>query len=107
MKLSKQQLSDIIYTPVVRDELDRLASDARAELEEGTLEIEGYERSAWIKFDLDDESTHPTKIDEYLASFSFGVVKITAWDGKNLGFASSDSRYITHWRPLPEKPQGK
>ena len=44
MKLSKQQLSDILYTPVIRDELDRIASDARAELEEGTLEIEGYER---------------------------------------------------------------
>lgn len=59
MKLSKQQLSDIIYVPVIKDDLDRLASEARAALEDGTLEIDGYSRNEWTKFDPSDRKTFP------------------------------------------------
>lgn len=110
MKLSKQQLSDIIYTPVIKDELDRLASEARAELEAGNLEIEGYERSEWIKFDPNDPSTFPPKNKVVLLTIQGLPLEdnIHTWHTyiQERHNAQGLPGIFTHWRPLP-KPPGK
>lgn len=98
MKITKQQLSDIIYVPVIKDDLDRLASEARAALEAGTLEIEGYERVQWTRF---DPKTFPPKNKDVLFTDGSGVA---------FGYMDENKRVFswipepTHWRPLPNPP---
>ena len=87
-----------------RKRLDEF-SDIIDEIDNGKLEIEDYERVQWTRFDVDNPKTFPPDIDEYLVRYSFGKTGIEKWEGKNLGFVSSDRRYITHWLPLPKPPQ--
>ena len=110
MKLSKQQLSDIIYTPVIKDELDRLASEARAELEAGNLEIEGYERSDWTRFDPNDPKTFPP-CGGFLGYFTgqcgdkYQDVHFRNNEYTDEEFATRMVYHkLTHWRPLPNDP---
>lgn len=106
MKLSKQQLSDIIYTPVIKDELDRLASKARAELAAGNLEIEGYERVQWTRFDPNDPKTYPPK-GWFLGYVAGTIVQLLRHpDETDEYFANKFSikNHLTHWRPLPNDP---
>ena len=102
MKLSKQQLSDIIYTPVIKDELDRLASEARAELEAGTLEIEGYERSEWTCFDPNDPKTFPP---EYVSLLYTYKGKTFVGDSEDVSRDYLFNDRHTYWRPMPNPPQ--
>ena len=117
MKLSKQQLSDIIYTPVIRDELDRLASDAREALFVDTLEIEGYERVQWTRFDPDDPKTFPMRNENVLLyvelddggrqmmnARTFIMNKCHFLDLKGKLISEEKMDAITHWRPLPPPP---
>lgn len=110
MKITKQQLADIIYVPVVRDNLDRLAFEARRALKAGTLEIEGYERVQWTKFDPNDKKTFPKKY-PVLVHLDYGGIEICTlfFDGKfQTGVGDSFApEKITHWRPLPGLPPGK
>lgn len=103
MKITKQQLSDIIYVPVIKDDLDRLASEARAALEAGTLEIEGYERATWTRFDVNNPKTFPPKTGEYVVAIEGRSTSTTR------KFSTEYSEFfapekITHWRPLPKPP---
>ena len=59
MKLSKQQLAAIFDDAADFDGSNEEAFDARKALLAGTLEIEGYERSQWTRFDPNDPKTHP------------------------------------------------
>lgn len=59
MKLSKQELADIFDDASDFDGSNEQAFDARKALEAGTLEIEGYERSGWTRFDPNDPKTFP------------------------------------------------
>lgn len=57
MKLSKESLHEILFEASMSIYDD--AYNAGVALETDTLEIEGYERAEWIKFDPHDESTFP------------------------------------------------
>ena len=108
MKISKQHLSDIIYVPVCGDEFDKLASDARAALEAGTLEIEGYEKSEWIKFDPDDPKTIPPKNTVVLLAIQGLPLEDTihTWHTylQERHNAQGLPGSFTHWRHLPKPP---
>lgn len=102
MKISKQHLSDIIYVPVVGDEFDKLASDARAALEAGTLEIEGYEKIQWVKFDPNNESTFPPREGMYLVCRGVEpYFREAKFYGEKVGFGDT---CVILWRPLPKLP---
>ena len=122
MKLSKQQLSDIIYTPVIRDELDRLASEARAELEAGTLEIEGYvradhfddaEEKVWTRYIPNKPHTHPEP-GEFVLTCMKGDMEVVEFKaGAGFYFHSetfgrtfvNDPYFPLFWRHLPKPPK--
>ena len=109
MKISKQVLSNIFEAASDFDDVNRYADSARKALESGTLEIEGYERSQWIKFNKNDPSTYPP-VGHHLIAYSHGHVSVlfryslaTETDEQ---FADRfTQRYgFTHWCPLPKPP---
>ena len=110
MKLSKQQLADIFDYAADFDGSNEEAFDARKALLAGTLEIEGYERSQWVKFDKDDLSTYPP-VGHHIIAYSPGHISVlfrySLASETDEQFADRFiQRYgFTHWRPLPKPPQ--
>lgn len=111
MKLTKQQLADIIYVPVIRDDIDKLASKARDALEAGMLEIEGYTLDKWTKFNPDDTSTYPPICDSVLflvywkhfdPSMRIGYYINDEFYGERGNYIRGFSKIF--WRPLPPPP---
>ena len=113
MKLSKKQLTDFIVGSM-RDNGENGwgSGDEHSALEAlrtDSLEIEGYERSGWTRFNPKDPSTRPPKGQHFIAygsgymSVIFRYSSETETDEK---FANRFSvRYgFTHWRPLPNPP---
>lgn len=98
MKLSKQQLADIFDDSADFEGSNEDAFDARKALEDGTLEIEGYERVQWTRF---DPKTLPPKNKDVLFTDGSGVA---------FGYMDENKRVFswipepTHWRPLPPPP---
>lgn len=72
-------------------------------LKKDELEIEGYERVKWHKFDPNDESTFPPENGEYLVLLYGKIVRAEWWRAL---FMLNDhkNRLITHWRPRPTLP---
>ena len=75
------------------------------ELEDGTLEIEGYERVGWIKFDPNDPKTHPPKNTVVLLAIQGLPLEdnIHTWRShlQERHNAQGLPGTFTHWRPLP------
>ena len=107
MKLSKEEFLEVLmeaahHTSKINGQKCVEIHDA---LLDNALEIDGYERVQWTRFDWDNPKTYPANLGKYLVRYSFGKTGIEKWEGENLGFVSSDRRYITHWLPLPKPPQ--
>ncbi|MBR5621866.1 MAG: hypothetical protein IKW49_01625 [Opitutales bacterium] len=113
MKLSKEEFLDMIECSRIFC-IDNGYGSEREEnissaLEKGTLEIEGYERATWTKFDKNDPSTYPP-VGHHIIAYSPGHMSVlfryslaTETDEQ---FADRfTQRYgFTHWRPLPNPP---
>ena len=114
MKISKTQLKQLIGSsgccdwngdPYKEEKNEQFKLSVLNSLRDGTLEIEGYEISQWIKFDPEDVDTFPPP-GHYL-SFSTvdGEVYPTYRSDKCTDemFASLPHD-MEYWRPLPNPP---
>lgn len=106
MKISKQVLSNIFEAAGDFDDANRYADSARKALEAGTLEIEGYERVQWTKFDLRDQKTFPPHDKIVVIALRDGHVgtAFVRWICNWCEFAGYSRHDVTHWRPLPQPP---
>ena len=110
MKISKAELRQLIGASGSCDwncDLymnDRFKSSVLNALKDGTLDIEGYERVQWTKFDPNDTITFPREKDGNM----FIVLQI--YKGKIIkNMATFDTYWwekcnVTHWRPMPMAP---
>ena len=102
MKLSKENLRFALWHASDRE--DDAFARAVVALAHDTLEIEGYERNEWTRFDPDDPKTFPTRKDGRI------LIVHHYWAGKsNIDFLTFNhsfwwGHHITHWRPLPKPP---
>jgi hypothetical protein len=110
MKLSKLTLEWLIYHAQHSDvagytEL-KIIEEINEALSDDTLEIEGYEKSEWIKFDPDNPKTFPPQTEEgYIIAYENETVATGIWWGAEKIFISVPRKKgITHWRPLPKPP---
>lgn len=95
MKLSKNNLKTLLR----HSAWDDLAKAC----EDDTLEIEGYERANWVKFNPNDEATHPLKTDEYLVVLDgWAFAQAVIFYKSKSAFDTQEN--VTHWRPLPKPP---
>ncbi|MBR5621865.1 MAG: hypothetical protein IKW49_01620 [Opitutales bacterium] len=79
-------------------------SAAVDEIDNGKLEIEGYERVAWTKLDLNDPKTFPPKW-WFLGCINRVVVRLRREESDEAFVMNPIVRqYLTHWRPLPKPP---
>lgn len=101
MKLSKQDLADMLQDTVGNTLSEEEVSNAIEELESNTLEIEGYEHVQWIKFDLDDPKTFPPNDTMVLYNFKG---KVYYGDFINVSKSSIVEDGVTYWRSLPNLP---
>lgn len=104
MKISKNDLLELISRDGDLDHVSRV--EVVLATQDNELEIEGYERVQWTRFDLDDESTYPPFGHYLCVSSNGGEVDVAYRSDKCTDeiFASlpHDMRY---WRPLPKPPQ--
>lgn len=79
--------------------------EAMADLDDGILDIEGYERVEWVKFDWNDKSTLPEDF-PCLVAFDGGIEICIGFRGDFIDiFGEAFDKRITHWRALPKHPQ--
>lgn len=108
MKITKDQLLNFLTDLSLVYELPPLVEKVEEVIEalqNEELEIEGYSRNEWVKFDPKDEGTYPP-FGRYLCVSSNGGEVDVAYRGDKCTdeiFASlpHDMRY---WRPLPPPP---
>jgi hypothetical protein len=110
MKLSRKQLEDFIVGSM-RDngengwgsEEERAALEA---LRNDSLEIEGYTRDKWTRFDPKDPKTFPPIDTTVLLTVQGRYDVICTWrtcaNERQIAFGLP--RPFTHWRPLPPPP---
>ena len=111
MKLSKHNLK-VLLRHSAWDELSKACDN-------GTLEIEGYVREDhlrdttkmvddWVKLDPNDPKTFPKQYPVMILLY-YGGIDICAYfyEGKfQTGVVDSYApEKITHWRPIPKRPQ--
>lgn len=112
MKLSDKDLHYALWR-AEKHTGNSLYTEAMAGLEDGTLEIEGYERVQWTKFDPDDPKTFPED-DKMVLAYGFPdpddnrscAVYFFAWADSAGVFAGQESAdpEVHFWRPLPKPP---
>lgn len=128
MKLSKDELKDLLnermewhldnaeflrsqgFSGIKNDDLYERYEALLNNLEDGTLEIEGYERVEWTRFDPKDPKTFPPKGD-FLGYFDHGGINdfqhVCIRDDEDTDEAFATQAifpHLTHWRPLPPPP---
>jgi hypothetical protein len=64
--------------------------------------LEAYEASKWVKFDIDDKSTHPQNLQHVIVLYHTGVVGSDKWSILKIWMFSGCKECVTHWMPLPE-----
>ena len=110
MKLSKKSLETIIRGAIDMEGESHFAFHVLESLRNDCLEIEGYERSGWTKFDPNDPKTFPPKNGNYLVVY-FDEIRIVEW--YNTFFIAEGSKSyvfsdcVSYWMPLPEMPNKK
>ena len=84
---------------------EMLAEETRSALYRNELDIEGYARVEWIKFDPKNPKTFPTKNGNYLVVF-YDEIRIAEW--YDIFFTDPESKpfndCVFYWMPLPEMP---
>ena len=115
MKLDKSDLFFIFNSVDALSEkgsyqAETLAEEAYSALYHDELEIEGYQRAKWIKFNPNDPKTFPTKNGNYLVVY-FDEIRIVEW--YNTYFIEEGSKSyvfsdcVSYWMPSPEMPNKK
>ena len=116
MKLSKSEIIDLILLARTSSKPSAAHAAEMKKLEEELnsteLEIEGYERAGWTKFDSGNAKTYPPEGEEFLAwglpdpDCSETMTIFTCWRS-SFGFSCDASGYpeVHHWRPLPNPPE--
>jgi hypothetical protein len=103
MKLSNKDLHYALWC-AEKHTGNSLYDEAMADLDEGVLEIEGFERVQWTKFDPKDESTFPDNLTTVLVCYRNGKVhEEFHWTKGEFGVNTGPTT-ITHWRSLPPPP---
>lgn len=112
MKLTKNELFFLLESIDALSEngshqAEELAENAHSALCHNDLDIEGYERVEWIRFDPNDPKTFPPQTEEgYIIAYENGTVATGIWWGIEKIFISVPRKKgITHWRPFPNPPQ--
>lgn len=119
MKLSKEELAEALFhahRETAGDESE-LYWNALGAIEDGTLEIEGYEQVTWHEFNPDDPKTWPDEGDRVIVSLENGAVcevcvfPVTLPEAKRnriLMFTDRDDvvepTQVTQWREKPKPP---
>ena len=113
MKISKAELKQLIgesgacdwnCDPYKEAKNEQFKSNVLCALRDDTLDIEGYERVQWMKFDPNAIITFPREKDGNI----FIVLQI--YKGKIIKNVSTFDTYlwekcnVTHWRPMPMVP---
>jgi hypothetical protein len=119
MKLSKERLNDAFFHAARETCGDEELAywDAMESLETGTLEIEGYEQSKWVKLDPNDESTFPRYCEEVIIARwneqhrHFNVLSALFFTDNKFYIPHSEKQIydspIIYWRSLPTPPVEK
>lgn len=112
MKLSKESLHEILFEASMSIYDD--SYKAGVALETDTLEIEGYERAEWVKFDPHDESTFPACNSEWFLiaaqkslkppTFTMMAERATQTLLEEIRRDIIKFRLNVYWRPLPPPP---
>lgn len=110
MKLSKLTLQWLVHHALHSDVAGytefKIVKEIEEALENGTFEIEGYQRDKWIKLNRNNKKTFPPK-GEFLGCFITGyrAICIREDEESDEEFASEE-RYpgLAYWRPLPKPP---
>ena len=115
MKISKITLQWLVYHALRSDtaghaELNLIEEISEA-LKEDELEIEGYEKSEWVKFDMNDPKTFPPHRKVVVVATKDGRVG-TSEVGidttyNECGFVGYYRDEVTHWRAAPVPPANK
>lgn len=113
MKLNKNNLRKALYAliDVMISGSSEFSEKAINALNDDALEIEGYTRDKWTRFDPKDPKTFPP-VDKYLLLAQneriLGVyVPCPEWivvDWRCVGELKHKGETVTHWRPLPPPP---
>lgn len=82
------------------EEETRYWTEIREALENDMLDITGYDRGEWKRFNIDDPKTFPPEDANYLVQFSYGETEVATWWNSFERFTIADHKHITHWRPL-------
>ena len=65
--------------------------------------LEAYEASKWVKFDVNDETTHPRDRQVCNVVYNTGRVNTDKWSDLHRFWVYTSCRTcVTHWQPLPE-----
>jgi hypothetical protein len=64
--------------------------------------IEAAMQAAWIKFDINDESTHPQNLQQVIVLYHTGIVSCDEWSILKTWMYAGCKECVTHWMPLPE-----
>lgn len=116
MKLSRKQLEDFIVGSMRDNGENGWGSEdehsALEALRNDSLEIEGYERVEWIKFDPNNPKTFPPEDKMFLAfgspdiNVNYDDHEFTCWRNSVFSYSTNESGTpeIKYWRPLPPPP---
>lgn len=110
MKLTKNELFFLLesidaYSENGSHKAEELAENVHSALYHDELDIEGYERVEWIRFDPNDPKTFPPKgKDQFLTLSNDGEIRSMRFD---FDAALVWKYHISHWRPLPNLPVEK
>ena len=122
MKLSKQDLADMLQDTVGNTLSEEEVSNAIEELESNTLEIEGYiradhfdeaEEMMWTLYNPDKPHTHPES-NEFVLTCMKGDMEVVEFKtgagfcfyNEDLGWTFVDDPYFPlFWRHLPKPPK--
>lgn len=96
MKIRQLDLQSLLYQVNGLSVDHPVAMGIIRALEYNTLEIEGYERVEWIKFDPNNPKTFPPKTDEYIVAIEGRSTSTTRkYSAEYLEFFAPEK--ITHW----------
>jgi hypothetical protein len=59
-------------------------------------------QAAWVKFDIDDKSTHPQNLQYVIVLYNTGVISSDKWSTLKTWMFTGRKECVTHWLPLPE-----
>ena len=87
---------------------EELAENAYSALYHDELEIEGYEKVEWVKFDQNDPKTYPAESGDYIVYLldeGYPMPVYAAWFNDSHKFSATLP--VSHWRKMPLPPVKK